>query len=137
MKAKERNMKMNACVERGGNRSYSCRAEADINNCLLIGYGDTAKEAMDDLYVAYEELKVADGGNVPVVEFDFKFDTGSLFNYYNFLSIEGVAKIVGISPSVLRQYASGARNPKEKTIKQIEEGLRKISEQLKCVVLCA
>ena len=130
-------MKINAFVERGSSKSFSCCAEDMIGKCLLVGYGSTAREAIDDIRVSYYEYKEMENGNVPPVEFNIKFDVGSLFNYYNYLNIEGVAKVSGINPSILRQYASGVRKPKESTIKKIEEGLKRISEQLGCIMLCA
>lgn len=102
----------------------------------LVGYGSTAKEAISDFYVSYEELKQRDGDAVPEVEFSFQFDVGSLFNYYSFLNIEGIAKLAGISPAVLRQYASGARNPKESTLQTIRMALVEAAKQLERVVLC-
>ena len=128
---------IDVCVRRANSHSYDCCAEEDVSNSLLIGYGKTAKEAIDDFYLSYEELKAMDGDKVPDVEFNIKFDVGSLFNYYNFINMEGIAKLSGISPSVLRQYASGARSPKEKTLQMLKDGIAKATEQIKSVMLCA
>ena len=130
-------MKMRAFVEKGGNRSFSCRAERYVNDFLLIGYGNTAAEAIDDLHVAYNELKAEGGDSIPAIDFDLEFDVGSLFDYYRFLNMEGVARLSGIYPSVLRQYASGARVPKASTLSAIKDGLAKAAEQMKRVVLSA
>ena len=130
-------MRIKAFVERANGQSYSCCAEKEVCKCLLVGYGKTAKEAIDDFYVSYEELKTMDGDSVPDVEFELKFDVGSLFNYYSFLNIEGIARLSGIKPSVLRQYASGTRHPKDEKLKMLEDGLRKASEQIQRVGLRA
>lgn len=130
-------MRINAFVEKANGHSFSCCAEETVCNCLLVGYGKTAREAIDDFFVSYEELKERDGESVPVIEVSYKFDVGSLFSYYSFLNIEGMAKISGISPSVLRQYASGARSPKDANLKLLEDGLRKVAEEIGCVKLRA
>ncbi len=130
-------MNINAFVEKANGHSFSCCAEEQICKTLLVGYGKTASEAIDDFYVSYEELKQMDGDAVPPIDVALKFDVGSLFSYYSFLNIEGIAKLSGISPSVLRQYASGVRTPKDANLKLLEEGLRKAAENIGRVMLCA
>ena len=94
--------------------------------------GRTAREAMDDMYVAvreYKEMKAEEGKEFPDVEFDFRFDVGSFFDYYP-IDITAFAKYIGMNASVLRQYVTGIREPKEATIKRIREGINKLSEDL-------
>ena len=71
------------------------------------------------------------------LEKEYRFDVGSLFDFYSFLNIEGIAKLTGISASVLRQYASGVRTPREDKLKEIEAGIHAASQQIHSVVLCA
>lgn len=131
-------MKVTAFVEKGGRKSFSCRLDETISKCLVIGYGNTAQEAIDDLAVSCREAyEMSNDETFLNLEIEYRFDVGSLFDYYSFLNIEGMASLTGISASVLRQYASGARQPREDKLKLIEEGLRKASEQLQRVVLCA
>jgi len=116
---------------------YYCCAEKVVSNCLLAGYGKTAGEAIDDFYVSYKELKVSDGNTVPDIDVTLKFDVGSLFNYYGFLNIEGIARLSGIKASVLRQYASGVRTPNERSLNMLAEGLRRASDEIRSVRLRA
>lgn len=133
-------MELKAFVEKASNTSYSCCAEQAVGNCLLVGYGKSAREAIEDFYVSYSELKEMNaerGQQTPDIQVSQTFDVGSLFNYYNFLSIEGMARISGIKASVLRQYASGVRRPKPERLSMLEDGLRIASQQLNSVVLRA
>ena len=128
-------MKITAFVEKGGSKSYSCCAEKKVSNCLLAGYGKTAREAIDDFYVSYDELKASDGDSVPSIDVTLKFDVGSLFNFYGFLNIEGIASLSGIKASVLRQYASGVRRPNENSLHLLADGLKKASDEIRSVRL--
>ncbi len=131
-------MKVVAFVEKGGRKSFSCRLDKTISKCMAIGYGNTAREAIDDLAVSCREAyEMSKDETFLNLEIEYRFDVGSLFDYYGFLNIEGVASLVGISASVLRQYASGVRQPREDKLRMIEDGLKQASEQLQRVVLCA
>jgi hypothetical protein len=131
-------MKVIAIVEKGGPNSYSCRLAEKIGNDLAIGYGTSAKDAMEDLETACKEMAELSGNHdLLVLEKEYHFDVGSAFNYYNFLNIEGFAKITGIKASVLRQYASGVRNPNKEKLKIIEESFHKAAEKIQSVVLSA
>ena len=128
-------MKVVAFVEKGGRKSFSCRLDKTISKCMAIGYGNTARE---DLAVSCREAyEMSNDETFLNFEIEYRFDVGSLFDYYSYLNIEGVASLVGISASVLRQYASGVRQPREDKLRIIEDGLKKASEQLQRVVLCA
>lgn len=125
--------KLFAIVERGkGKRNFACWAPENIDNCGLAGYGGTAREAMEDIKVAvqeYKEMKAEEGKEFPDVEFDFRFDVGSFFDYYP-IDITAFAKYIGMNASVLRQYVTCLREPKEETINRIREGINKLSEDL-------
>ncbi|MCD8297846.1 MAG: pilus assembly protein HicB [Prevotella sp.] len=110
----------------------------DSPGFLLTGYGESAKETIEDLYVAEKEMreiKEEKGKEMPELEYKFKFDIGSFFNYYSYLSVTGVAKRAGMNASVLRRYATGAKTPKAKTMQRIEECLRNIGIELQSAVI--
>ena len=53
----------------------------------IHGYGTTAKEAIEDTYASYEEMKAIAAENndvLPDMEFEFVFDTASLIDYYSY-----------------------------------------------------
>ena len=130
-------MKVTASVRKANGHSFSCVAETMFCNCLLAGYGKTAREAVEDFHASYRELRQMDGDKVPEIEVELRFDVGSLFSYFSYLNIEGVAAKSGINSSVMRQYASGVRTPKAERLQVIERGMKDISKEMQCVELFA
>lgn len=126
-------MKVLAIVERGkGKGNFSCFVPEAINNCGLGGFGRTAREAMDDVKLnleEYKEMAAAEGSTFPDVEFDFRFDVGAFFDYYP-IDVTAFARYIGMNASVLRQYVTALRQPKEKQLRKIREGIDKISRDL-------
>lgn len=126
-------VKVLAIVERGkGKGNFTTFSTQTIENCGFSGGGATAREAMSDTYVALQEmseLKKEEGVTMPEIEFDFRFDVGSFFDYYP-IDVTAFAKYIGMNASVLRQYVTGLREPKEETIKRIREGIDKLSRDL-------
>lgn len=104
----------------------------------IHGYGTTAKEAIEDTYASYEEMKAIAAENndvLPDMEFEFVFDIASLFDYYSYLNISAIAKKMGINASLMRKYASGVCNPSKERLEQIQNCLKKISSELMAVKL--
>ena len=64
------------------------------------------------------------------IVFDIRYDVYSLFEQFDFLNISKVAKYAGIHPGLLRQYASGVKNPSLNQAKKIEETLHKLAGQM-------
>ena len=126
-------VKLLAIVERGkGKGNYSCFATESVDKCGIKGYGRTSREAMQDMYTSvqeYKEMKAEEGKEFPDVEFDFRFDVGSFFDYYP-IDITAFAKYIGMNASVLRQYVTALREPKGDTIKRIRDGIDKLSNDL-------
>lgn len=122
-----------AIVERGkGKRNFSCFAPVGIGDYGLAGYGATAREAMEDIAVSvseFKEIAAAKGEEFPDVDFDFRFDVGAFFDYYP-LDVTAVAKYIGINASVLRQYVTSLRLPKQPQLAKIREGLAHLANDL-------
>lgn len=121
-------------VERGkGKGNFSCFATENVGNCGLFGYGRTAREAMEDIQVSVQECRemaAEEGEDFPdEIEFDFRLDVGSFFDYYP-LDVTATAKYIGINPSVLRQYVSAIREPQQKQIDKIKVGLEGLVHDL-------
>lgn len=127
-------LKIMAIVERGkGKGNFSCFATESIGNYSLAGYGSTAREAMEDIKVSVQEsreMAAEVGQDFPEeIEFDFRLDVGSFFDYYP-LDVTATAKYIGINPSVLRQYVSAIREPQKKQIDKINAGLERLAHDL-------
>lgn len=130
-------MKVIASVRKANGHSFSCTAETMVSSCLLVGYGKNAREAVEDFHASYRELRQMNGDKIPEIEVRLRFDVGSLFSYFSYLNIEGVAAKSGINASLMRQYASGARTPKPDRLHLIEQRMKEISKEIESVELFA
>ena len=91
----------------------------------IIGYGKTARKAIDDFYVCYEEERAwqREHGREPVeLEFEFVFDVGAFFSYYC-INVTAFAQYAGMNGSLLRQYACGLKSPSKQTIDKLREAI--------------
>lgn len=126
-------IRMLAIVERGrGKGNFTCFTPDTVMGCGFGGAGSSARKVMEDTYLSLQEEKeewIKNGKEFPDVEFDFRFDVGSFFDYYP-IDITAFAKYIGMNASVLRQYVTGLRKPKAWAIKRIRQGINMLSEDL-------
>lgn len=126
-------IKLLAIVERGrGKGNFTCFTPKTVENCGFGGGGSSARAVMEDTRLSLQEEKdewARQGKEFPDVELDFRFDVGAFFDYYP-IDVTAFAKYIGMNASVLRQYVTGLREPKEDTILRIREGINKLSEDL-------
>lgn len=126
-------IKLLAIVERGkGKGNFTCFTPETVENRGFGGGGSSARAAMEDARLSLQEEKeewAHQGRNFPEVELDFRFDVGSFFDYYP-IDVTAFAKYIGMNASVLRQYVTGLRQPKEDAIRRIRAGINKLSEDL-------
>lgn len=127
-----------ALVERGkGKNNFSCHCPEVVAKALLTGYGKNAREAINDMLVFYGECKemAAEKGEIfPDVTFKYVFDVGAFFDFYP-LDVSATAKYIGVSPSILRQYVAAFREPKEKQLAKIREGIERLAGELQSPAL--
>ena len=126
-------------VEKGKQeKNFSCFMVDELPDFALAGYGNTAKQAIEDMYVAQKEIKELleeEGKQMPELEFVFRFDIGSFFDYYSYLNMSGVAKKAGVNASLMRQYVMGKHEPSQKRKQQILDCLRQISQEMQTAVI--
>ena len=123
-------------IEKGLDGGYSVFPSDDIQS-VIIGDGDTVEEAKADFLNSFDEairfLK-EDGLPVPEdmqdVEFEFRYDLSSLFDYFSFINVSKLAKVLGINPSLMRQYKNGSAYISERQIHRIEEGIHRLGKQM-------
>lgn len=126
-------MKATVIMEKASDGFYSCFVEEDLPGFGLAGYGDTAEDARADMLKAYEEMKemkAVEGVDVPELEFVYKYDLQTFFNYFSFLNITKVAEIAGINPSLMRQYTSGVTTAGQKQYDKIRVAVERIGKEL-------
>ena len=121
-----------------GEKNYSCSLKVDAVKGVVLGCGTSAKAAIADMLRGWNEdaeyLK-EEGKDVPTLEIEYRFDVGALFNYYDFINVSGVAREIGVNPSVLRQYAVGTRRPSAERKAQIINGIRKLANKMQTAAL--
>lgn len=120
-------------VEKASDGGFSCYVEEDFDGFGLSGYGDTAKEAIDDLMLAYEEtreMRESEGEPTPELDFVFRYDMQSFFDFFSYLNISRVGELAGINSSLLRQYASGTAKAGQKQYDKIRNAVQHIVKDL-------
>ncbi len=126
-------------VEKGKqDKNFSCFMVEKFPDFSLAGFGNSAKQAIEDMYVAQQEIKALleeEGKQIPELEFTFRFDIGSFFDYYPYLNMSGVAKKAGINASLMRQYAMGMHEPSQKRKQQILDCLHQISQEMQTAMI--
>jgi len=124
-------------VERGNDNRYSAYMDYYDFNFGLAGFGRSAKEAIEDFYLAYEEEKKMcndEGKVMPELAFDIHYDVCSFLDYYaGILSKAGLERVTGINQKQLWHYSSGNRHPKPATARKIQERLHRFADDLKQV----
>jgi hypothetical protein len=134
-------MKVKAIIERGKDGSYGVYVDLEDNtlNYGIIGDGNTVKDAIDDFYNSYSEMKELYNSEKKFfkeAEFEFKYDTASFLAYYsNVLSLAGLGRLTGIAQGQLSHYVTGRRKPSPKTVQKIERSLHKFADEMSHVQL--
>lgn len=132
-------MKVIANVKREpGEKNYSCLLTVKPIKGTVLGCGSSAKAAIEDMLKGWNEtteyLK-EEGEDVPALEIEYRFDVGSLFSYYDFVNIAGVAREIGLNSSVIRQYVIGTRKPSAERKKLIITGLKSLADKMQQAAL--
>ena len=125
-------MKVTAIIERSSDGFYSIYTKEETGKFGLYGYGDTPEEAKEDFFVAIEEMKEEpDSEILNDLDVTFVYDVSSfLHEYKKRLSISGLSLITGVHQKQLNHYLTGHRNPSEKTVRKIEEGIHNFANTL-------
>lgn len=120
-------------VSQAADGSYWCHTESDVYGSGLNGAGATVEKAKADLMVCLEDAKEEfeqNGETAYPVEFVYKYDLQSFFEYFSFLNVSKIAQRAGINPSLMRQYVSGVKTAGEKTYGRLSACLESISKEL-------
>ncbi len=130
-------MKVQVIVEQASDGKFWCYTEHDIENVGLSAMGDSVAKAKQDLLSCYEEAKqdaAENGKRFPNVEFEYKYDLQSFFNYFSFLNVSDIAQRAGINPSLMRQYSRGIKKAGEKTYERLSACMANITTDLQAAV---
>ena len=135
-------MKTVALIEKGRDGSYGVYTP-DLES-TIIGDGATVAEAIADFQNSMMEVQTAfkeAGELLPAelqdVEFEYRYDIASVFDFYDFINVSRFAAYAGINASLLRQYKSGGTYISEKQALKIETALHRCGEELMSLSLLA
>lgn len=108
---------------------------------LIIGTGDTVREAKEDFFNSVEEVRgdyVERGETVPEAleeSVNFRFDLSSLFEYYSVFNVSALGKYLGINPGLMRQYKKGDTPISDAQLSKIEDGIHRLAKELAALSL--
>ena len=135
-------MKTVALIEKGKDGKFGIYTP-DLES-TIIGSGDTVAEAMADFEQSMTEIRSAfseAGEPLPDelkdVEFEYRYDIASVFDYYDYINTTRFAARAGINASLLRQYKSGGTYISEKQVSKIESALHRCGQELMSLSLLA
>lgn len=126
-------MEVKVTIEKNPDGTYSSYMEDLFPEFGLAGYGESAKEAIDDFFCSLEETKEflrQKGKLIPELTFTFCYDLQSFFSYFSYLNISKVGEKSGISPSLMRQYVSGSAKASQKQYDKIRNTIDNIVHEL-------
>ena len=132
-------MKRIAYIEKGRDGSYSVYS---TTSSVIIGEGNSVAEAKADFENTLNELLTTcreEGLSIPEdlvdVEFTFKYDIASVFNFFDFINVTKFAKYAGVNPSLLRQYKTQGTYISEAQASKIESALKRVGQELTTISL--
>ena len=129
-------VKVQAFIERGNDGTYGVYIDLNENrlNYGIIGDGSTVKEAIEDFYSCYEDMKKSfekDNSYFQEAEFEFHYDTASFLNYISKkITLAGLQRITGVNQGQLSNYVNGYRRPNKRTIQKIESSLQTFGKEM-------
>ena len=133
-------MKTTALIEKGKDGTFGVFTP-DLEH-TIIGEGITVAESKADFENSAKEMiaSYTEGGReMPAelsgIEFEYKYDISSLFNYYNFINVSKFAQVAGINASLMRQYKTGKQYISENQVSKIEEAFHKMANEFATVKL--
>jgi predicted RNase H-like HicB family nuclease len=129
-----------ALIEKGKDGTFGIFTP-DINH-TIIGEGNTVEEAKADFENSVKEmiLSYTEQGReiheeLKDIEFAYKYDIASMFDYYDWINVSRFAKKAGINASLMRQYKSGQTYISENQIGKIENALHQLGNELAAIKL--
>jgi hypothetical protein len=75
--------------------------------------------------------------SVQNAEFEHSYDLTVFFEEYDFLKQSKIAELAGMNPGLLRQYASGVKQPSVEQTKKIEKAVHQLAKELRAVSIYA
>jgi hypothetical protein len=110
-------------------------AYAEVKGGVISTNGDNLEELKQHVVEAVNLFFEDKGISYTLNEIQFVFDIESFFEYYGIINAKALAARIGMSQSLLAQYAKGIKKPSEKQVKRIMTGVRSLGKELASIEL--
>ena len=135
-------MKTVALIEKGSDGSFG--VFTPNLESTIIGNGSSVSEAKADFENTFKEiLEACSESNEPLpselqnIEFEYRYDVASLFDYFDYINVSKFARKAGLNASLLRQYKVGGTYISENQVQKIETALHNCGKELLSLNLIA
>lgn len=105
-------------------------AYAKVKGGMITTNGDTLEELKVYVVEATNLFFEDKGATYTLEEIQFTFDIQSFFEYYGIINAKALARRIGMSQSLLAQYANGIKKPSGKQVERIMNGVRGLGKEL-------
>ena len=129
-----------ALIERGKDGTFG--VFTPYINHTIIGEGNTVEEAkadfensVEEMILSYVEIGCELPDELKDIEFVYKYDIASMFDYYSWINVSQFARKAGINPSLMRQYRMGHTYISDNQISKIENTLHSLGKELAAIKL--
>jgi transcriptional regulator with XRE-family HTH domain len=119
-------IKIELVIERGDDKEFWGRVV--YNDSFIVDHAPNIQQLEEQMKVLLADVEDLE---IESIEFEHLYDVFALFEKFDFLNISKVANYAGINAGLLRQYASGVKNPSLNQAKKIEETLHLLAEQMR------
>lgn len=134
-------MKHTAIIEMWDDGTFSIYVP-DMKSHGLNAQGKTVEEAKKGLFDGisdYVDMYKEEGKHIPDelvdVEFEYKYDIASFFEYFNWINISKFSEKAGINASLMRQYKNRLAFASEKQCEKIQKAINEMGSELTAVRL--
>lgn len=105
---------------------------------MLTTVGNSEKEVIDNLKMLVADHIIHEGQDDPDwkdedvanIDFTVEYNLTSFFVVYDELKIGSIAKLSGINPGLMRQYASGVKTASVNQVSKIQVAVHTLGERL-------
>ena len=122
-------MTIQLVLEKGGGKLWG---RVSYNENLIVDSATTLQALEKKICKLLKDFH-----QVEDVKFEYAYDLTVFFEEFNFLNQSKIAELSGINASLLRQYASGVKNPSDAQAKKIQAAVRALAMRLKNVHIYA
>jgi hypothetical protein len=136
-------MKLQVIIEKGnevlygrieGGKLFTPTTAADTKTKVLAN--------LKMLILDYQKNEGADDKywnkvDVGTAEFEFYYDLRSFFEEYDWITVSAIARHIGMSESLVRQYATGKKFPSHEQAQKIQAEIRELAKPLQKISLYA